>query len=232
MIEPIFKRYWNVDVNGQCKQSLKAHSHRSKANTKAKKIKEWSEEIKEEKMRRKLSGSVSTRGNRTFRNYSQQKCIPVGCVPAAAVAVCCTGRGVSARGGVVSAQEGDSAPVCPGGCLPHWPKWQTLLKTLPCRNYVADGNVMILIHGKLLFVTELFLKLWYYTGQWLRYSLKTNSYLCLSFVILSGPKCTHWEMQCFCVAKRLVDRKHEVLLRFVLFSQNYQFKALFTYDEI
>ena len=33
--------------------------------------------------------------------------------------------------------------VCPGGVwqtLPPWTEWQVLVKTLPCRNYVADGN--------------------------------------------------------------------------------------------
>ena len=98
---------------------------------------------------------------------TEQECIPVGCVPSAAVAVrwvgCLPGwvsaQGVSARGG-----------VCLGGCLPrgvclvclggggvglpslsrgvsgrHPPgqnSWHTLVKTLPFRNATsfADGN--------------------------------------------------------------------------------------------
>ena len=78
-----------------------------------------------------------------------------GCVPSAAVvvSVCpggCLPRRMSAQGG-----------VCPGGCLPRgvcpgrgcwvsaqgiyqtpplWTEWQTDVKTLPCRNYVANGN--------------------------------------------------------------------------------------------
>ena len=80
----------------------------------------------------------------------QQECIPVGCVPPAAVAICW----VSAQGG-----------VCPGGCLPKgclprgclpkgvsgtppplWTESQTPVKTLPCRNYIADGkNTMMLM---------------------------------------------------------------------------------------
>ena len=43
----------------------------------------------------------------------KQECIPVGCVPSAAVAVC-WGGGVSAQWGVCL--EGG---VCPGGCLPR-----------------------------------------------------------------------------------------------------------------
>ena len=69
-------------------------------------------------------------------------------------------EGVSAKKGVgVSGQrgiyQGGVCPggylprgVCPGGCLPRgclvdtplWTEWQTPVKTLPCRNYVADGN--------------------------------------------------------------------------------------------
>ena len=68
----------------------------------------------------------------------------IGCIPSVAVAVCWGGsaqEGVSARGDM----PGGVCPggVCPGGCLPDtplWTEWQTLVKTLPCRNYVADGN--------------------------------------------------------------------------------------------
>ena len=51
----------------------------------------------------------------------KQECIPVGCVPSAALA------------------------VYPGGCLPHLPPVNRMtdntgVKTFPCRNYVADGK--------------------------------------------------------------------------------------------
>ena len=77
--------------------------------------------------------------------YLQQECIPVGCVPSAAVAIC---WGVSARG--VSA----GGRSLPGGCLLGgvWPGVsgrhppQTGVKTLPCCNYVADGNKQLLLH--------------------------------------------------------------------------------------
>ena len=40
-------------------------------------------------------------------------------------------------------QEGvtpSDAPVHAGIHPPRWTDWQTGVKTLPCRNYVADGN--------------------------------------------------------------------------------------------
>ena len=64
-------------------------------------------------------------------------------------------EGVSAKGGSAQGRclpRGDVCPggsVCSGGCLPGgglpktpllWTEWQTLVKTLPCRNYVADGK--------------------------------------------------------------------------------------------
>ena len=71
---------------------------------------------------------------------------PGGC---RGVGVClgnvCPGRGCLPREGV-SAQRGH---VCPGrGCLPReclpdtppWTEWLMPVKTLPCRNYVADGK--------------------------------------------------------------------------------------------
>ena len=93
----------------------------------------------------------------------KQECIPVGCLPSTAVAVCwgvclegqCMLRGVSARRclpkgvsaqGVssqgVSAQGGgvSARGVAPRHPNPLWTEWQTPVKTLPCRNYVADGN--------------------------------------------------------------------------------------------
>ena len=55
----------------------------------------------------------------------KQECIPVGCVPSAAV---------TAGGGVL--------PQCMVGHTPHCGQnsWHTLVKTLRFRNYVADGN--------------------------------------------------------------------------------------------
>ena len=62
---------------------------------------------------------------------SEQECIPVGCVPSAAVTV------------------GGGGVVCPGGCLPRggsasgcipphlWTESQTGVKTLPFRNFVC-----------------------------------------------------------------------------------------------
>ena len=50
-----------------------------------------------------------------------QECIAVGCVPSAAVAICRGGGGVSAEGQNVDRMTDAS-------------------ETLPCRNYVADGN--------------------------------------------------------------------------------------------
>ena len=82
-------------------------------------------------------------------------CLPGGVCP---WGVCLPGgfiRGVSAQGGLsawgVSAQ-GVSAKGClPGGCLlgvsdpvhagiSPWTEWQTLVKILPCLNYVAEGK--------------------------------------------------------------------------------------------
>ena len=85
----------------------------------------------------------------SFLRETKQECIPVGCVPSAAVTVvsqhalgrgkmgvytsmhwegvcisACTGQGVSARGvsaGVVCPGGHLPGGVCPGGCLPHTP---------------------------------------------------------------------------------------------------------------
>ena len=54
----------------------------------------------------------------------------------------CPGRGVSAQGGVCP------GGICPGGSTqwavcgrpPVWTEWQTGVKTLPFRNFIADGN--------------------------------------------------------------------------------------------
>ena len=107
-----------------------------------------------------LQQSLRILSSRVFageRKHYQQECIPVGCVPSAAVAVSvgrgdpgvclprgcvCPGvvyagrgvyaGGVSTWGGVVSAQGGvcQTSPVNKVTCV----------KSLSCRNYVADGN--------------------------------------------------------------------------------------------
>ena len=99
--------------------------------------------------------------------YFQQECIPVECVPSAAVAVpwgrgClprgCLHRGVSVWVGV-SAQVSARGAGCllwgvssqGRGCMPRGDVSQDPLvnritdrcKTLPCRNYVAGGNYSI-----------------------------------------------------------------------------------------
>ena len=77
-------------------------------------------------------------------------CLPRGVCPGVSAQGGCLpgGRRVSAQGVSsqgVSAQGGVwPGGVCPGG-LPRgvsglWTEWQTGVKTLPCHNYVADGN--------------------------------------------------------------------------------------------
>ena len=61
-----------------------------------------------------------------FKQYRIQECIPVGCVPSAAVTVCW--GGVSARGSVFPH----------GGGLPDTPSVNRM--TDAYENYVADGN--------------------------------------------------------------------------------------------
>ena len=53
----------------------------------------------------------------------------------------CVPGGVSARGTVSDQAECATHPLLPS---PHPPltEWQTPVKTLPCRNYVEDGNYM------------------------------------------------------------------------------------------
>ena len=71
----------------------------------------------------------------TFKQYRIQECIPVGCVPSAAVAVCwlreggVSAGGMSARG--MFARGG-------GACLPDTPSVYRM--TDANENYVADGN--------------------------------------------------------------------------------------------
>ena len=85
------------------------------------------------------------------------RCLPKGgCLPsgvsAKGVGVCpggCLPGGVSAWRGVCPSACWDThLPVCPGDVCPNacwdthplWTEWQTLVKILPCRNYVVDGN--------------------------------------------------------------------------------------------
>ena len=63
----------------------------------------------------------------------EQENIPVGCVPSVAVAV---GGGGLPGGVCVSQHALGQTPPPPRGQN----SWHTLVKILPCRNYVADGN--------------------------------------------------------------------------------------------
>ena len=55
------------------------------------------------------------------------------------------GGGVAARGGVCL---GVYPSMHWGRHPPHpWTEWQTGVKTLPCRNYVADGKYILCCHG-------------------------------------------------------------------------------------
>ena len=57
----------------------------------------------------------------------QQECIPVGCVPSAALAIL---GGVSAQGG-----------VCPRGCMPGGVLYTSPVdRQTPVKTTVADGN--------------------------------------------------------------------------------------------
>ena len=107
------------------------------------------------------------------KKFSKQECIPVGCVTSAAVAICPGGclpkymLGCLPGGFLPQCMVGYVCPwgclpqcmvgyVCPGGCLPQcmlgyshlspWIEWLTGVKTLPCRNYVADGNNRLATH--------------------------------------------------------------------------------------
>ena len=84
----------------------------------------------------------------------RQDCIPVGCVPPA-----CWPHPNMHWAGWVSAQEGclprgclPGGVVCPGGLPaqegwqtppPLRTEWQTGVKTLPCRNFVADSKYLV-----------------------------------------------------------------------------------------
>ena len=85
---------------------------------------------------------------------TKQECIPVGCVPSPAEAICwggvcleggvCPGR-VSAPGGEVSAQ-GEVSAWGVSARPPPVSRITDRCKTLPCRNYVADGNNFLFRH--------------------------------------------------------------------------------------
>ena len=90
------------------------------------------------------AGGVCLRGCLP-RGVSAQRVSAWGCLPGG---VCLGGvcQGVSAW--EVSAQGGVCLGVSAGGVSRHpspceWNDWQTGVKTLPCRNYVADGNKLI-----------------------------------------------------------------------------------------
>ena len=119
-------------------------------------------------------------------SQKKQECIPVWCLPSAAVAVylggggvypacVCLGGGVSVQGcvclGGLSSQ---------GGCLPRegcgvsqhplrqtpppprgQNSWHTLLKILPCRNFVADGNKSHRMKEPLMM-----LRFWWFNHVW------------------------------------------------------------------
>ena len=87
---------------------------------------------------------------RCSRNLLEGVCLPrgEGCV--------CSGGGMCLPIGGVCLWGVFPGDVCPGGCLAEtpradtpradtnlWTEWQKLVKTLPCRNYVADGNNVI-----------------------------------------------------------------------------------------
>ena len=86
-----------------------------------------------------------------LKTTTKQKYIPVGCVPSAAVTI--RGGGGLPQGAVCLPRQclpggcvcpGGDVSVCAGGCLPArsplWTEWQTCVKILPCRNYIADGS--------------------------------------------------------------------------------------------
>ena len=69
-------------------------------------------------------------------HLNQQECIPVGCVPPALcpyLPACTAPVGVSASGGSQHAMEQTPPPRGQNS-------WHTLLKILPCPNFVAGGN--------------------------------------------------------------------------------------------
>ena len=72
-------------------------------------------------------------------------CLPGGCLPGGCLPGGCLPRGVSVQGGL-------PRRVCPGGLSQHALRQTTPLdrmtdrcKTLPCRNFVADGNKVMKI---------------------------------------------------------------------------------------
>ena len=102
--------------------------------------------------------------------HKKQECIPVGCIPSAVIAI--SERGVSGQGwclprgclprGCLSRGVSAQGVSLPEGCLPRglfvqgcvchtrllWIEWQMPVKTLPCRNYVTDGNKTVYFISK------------------------------------------------------------------------------------
>ena len=84
--------------------------------------------------------SVKLQQAQHFQNPLKQECIPVGCL-----------WGVSAKRGVCQRVEGwflprGCLPQCMLGYTPVDRILDTLVKTLPFRNYVADGKKSLLWH--------------------------------------------------------------------------------------
>ena len=84
-----------------------------------------------------------------WTKFAKQVCIPVGCVLAACCPYLqtCTAQGVCSRG--VCCSQGVSTALRGGGCLlpggvspggSATPPCEQNVKTLPCRNFVADGK--------------------------------------------------------------------------------------------
>ena len=79
---------------------------------------------------------VSVQGLSVQGVSAQEGCLPRGCQPTGVRPV--EGGVCPGGGGVFPGWVG----VCPVECLPEppWTEWQTGVKTLPCCNYIADGN--------------------------------------------------------------------------------------------
>ena len=135
---------------------------------------------------------------RTVR-CSGRLCLPGGCLF----------RGLSAWGGVsaqvVSAQEeclhGGSAQLHAWIHPPQWTEWQTGVKTLPCRNYVADSKKFGYNENPLL----------------------TSSFFCIFLLIVSGTHCTwNYSSPSVCSHERSRGRSPHVPFTY------YHYQASFT----
>ena len=76
-------------------------------------------------------------------SFAKQESIPVGCVPFAAVAIGVMGgvcRGVSTQGGCLPRGGVSAWGVSERHPTYEQNDWQTVVKTLPYRNFVTDGN--------------------------------------------------------------------------------------------